>query len=186
MVVTFELFSGQSLVVYLDDGIRAATSTIHSEVFMSLLKSLKLSAAKPQSQPVSPQDRNREKLRSYLAEQRALVEAAIAGKPYSAVRTVTKIDEAGNRTRVEVTRTARKGWFTGAGGKVYLQLRYGGRPLELAKGMTSVEAEDLAAIGPVIDTLDKAVLAGEFDAAVAAAAQARAATMKAAKAKKEG
>ncbi len=52
--------------------------------------------------------------------------------------------------------------------------------------MTAVEAEGLAAIGPIIDTLDQAVLAGEFDAAVAAAAQSRAATMKTAKAKKAG
>lgn len=153
---------------------------------MSLLKSLKLSAAKPQSQPASPQDRNREKLRTYLAEQRALVEATIAGKPYAAVRTVTKTDGAGNRTRVEVPRTVRKGWFSSDGGKVYFQLRYAGRPLELAKGMTSAEAEGLAGVGPIIDTLDRAILAGEFDAAVASAAYARAATMKAAKAKKAG
>lgn len=151
---------------------------------MSLLKSLKLSAAKPQSQPASPQERNRDKLRGYLAEQRALAEATVAGKPYAAVRTVTKTDEAGNRTRVEVPRTVRKGWFIGDGSKVYFQLRYGGRPLELAKGMTSIEVDGLAGIGPIIDTLDQAVLAGEFDAAVAAAAQARAATMKTAKAKK--
>jgi len=153
---------------------------------MSLLKSLNLSAAKPQSQPASPQERNREKLRGYLAEQRALVEATMAGKPYAAVRTVTKTDDAGNRTRVEVPRNVRKGWFTGDGGKVYFQLRYGGKPLELAKGMTAVEADGLAAIGPIIDTLDQAVLAGEFDAAVAAAAQVRATTMKTAKAKKAG
>ena len=153
---------------------------------MSFLKSLKLSAAKPQSQPASPQERNREKLRGYLAEQRALVEAAIAGTAHAAVRTVTKTDETGNRTRVEVPRTVRKGWFIGDGGKVFFQLRYGGRPLELAKGMTSVEAEGIAGIGPIIDTLDRAVLAGEFDAAVAAAAQARAATMKTEKAKKAG
>ncbi len=153
---------------------------------MSLLKSLKLSAAKPQSQPASPQERNRDKLRGYLAEQRALVEATIAGKPHTAVRTVTKTDEAGNRTRVEIPRSIRKGWFVGDGGKVFFQLRYGGRPLELAKGMNSVEAEGIAGIGPIIDTLDQAVLAGEFDAAVAAAAQARAATMKTAKAKKAG
>lgn len=153
---------------------------------MSLLKSLKLSAAKPQNQPASPQERNREKLRGYLAEQRALAEVTVAGKPYAGVRTVTKTDEAGNRSRVEVPRTVRKGWFIGEGGKVFFQLRYGGQPLELAKGMTSVEADDLAAIGPIIDTLDQAVLAGEFDAAVAAAAQARAATMKTAKSKKAG
>lgn len=153
---------------------------------MSLLKSLKLSAAKPQNQPVSPLERGREKLRGYLAEQRALVEATIAGKPFAAVRMVTKKDEAGNRTRVEAPRTVRKGWFSGDGPKVYFQLRYGGRPLELARGMTSVEAEGIMGIGPIIDTLDQAVQAGEFDAAVAAAAQTRAATMKAAKAKKAG
>lgn len=151
---------------------------------MSLLKTLKLSAAKPQSQPANAQDRNREKLRSYLAEQRALIEATVAGKPFAAVRTVTKTDEAGNRTRVQAPRIVRKGWFTDDGGKVFFQLRYGGKALELAKGMSAVEAEGLAAIGPVIDTLDQAVQAGEFDAAVASAALARAATMKAAKGKK--
>jgi hypothetical protein len=151
---------------------------------MSLLKSLKLSAAKPQTQPANPQDRNREKLRGYLAEQRALIAATVAGKPYAAVRMVSKTDEAGNRTRVEAPRTVRKGWFTGEGGKAFFQLRYGGRPLELAKGMSAVEAENLAGLTAIIDTLDQAVQAGEFDAAVAAAAQARAAMMKAAKAKK--
>ncbi len=49
-----------------------------------------------------------------------------------------------------------------------------------------VLAQGLVAIGPIIDTLDQAVLAGEFDAAVSAAAPARAATMKTAKAKKAG
>lgn len=151
---------------------------------MSLLKSLKLSAAKPQAQPTNPQDRNREKLRGYLAEQRALIASTVAGKPYAAVRMVTKTDEAGNRTRVEAPRTVRKGWFTGDGTKAYFQLRYGGRPLELAKGMSAVEAENISGLTAVIDTLDQAVQAGEFDAAVAAAAQSRAATMKAAKAKK--
>ncbi|MGV9008070.1 hypothetical protein [Brevundimonas sp.] len=151
---------------------------------MSLLKSLKLSAAKPQAQPANPQDRNREKLRGYLAEQRALIAATVAGKPYAAFRTVTKTDEAGNRTRVEAPRAVRKGWFMGEGGKAFFQLRYGGRPLELAKGMSAVEADNVEGLTAIIDTLDQAVQAGEFDAAVAAAAQARAAMMKAAKANK--
>lgn len=151
---------------------------------MSLLKTLKLSAAKPQTQPTTAQDRGRQKLRSYLAEQRALVEATVAGTPFAAVRTVTKRDEAGNKTRVEAPRIVRKGWFVGDGGKAYFQLRYGGRPLELAKGMNSVETEDIKTLTAVIDTLDQAVEAGEFDTVVAAAAQARASTMKSQKAKK--
>ena len=151
---------------------------------MSLLKSLKLSAAKPQAQPANPQDRGRAKLRSYLADQRALIEATIAGKPHAAVRMVTRKDEAGNRTRVEAPRIVRRGWFTGDGTKAYFQLRYGGRPLELARGMSAVEAENIAGLAAVIDTLDQAVQAGEFDAAVTAAAQTRAATMKTAKARK--
>ena len=45
--------------------------------------------------------------------------------------------------------------------------------------MYAVEVENFAALAEVLDTLDSAVQAGEFDAVVAAAAQSRAATMKA-------
>lgn len=148
---------------------------------MSLLKTLKLSAAQPKNEPANPTERGRAKLQSYISDQRALVAATIEGKTFMSTRTVTKVDEAGNRVRVEVPKTVRKGWFAGEKGKVCFQLRYGSRPLELAKGMTSVEVDKLEALPAVLDTLDQAVLAGEFDAVVATAAQERAKALKARK-----
>lgn len=152
---------------------------------MSLLKSLKLSAASRSSQPVSPTERGRAKLRAYLYEQRHLATAQAQGATYTPTRTVTKTDEAGKKMKVEKPRNIRRGWFTGGDGKLFFELRYGGRPLELAKGMNAVEVENIAALPAILDTLDSAVQAGEFDAVVAAAAQSRATAMKA-KTKKAG
>lgn len=146
---------------------------------MSLLKSLKLSSVRRSAQPISPTERGRDKLRAYLDEQRQLATALAQGTTYAPTRTVTTTDEAGNKVKVEKPRSIRRGWFTGGDGKLFFQLRYGGRALELAKGMNAVEVENLAALPEVLDTLDSAVQAGEFDAVVAAAAQSRAATMKA-------
>ena len=49
---------------------------------MSMLKTLKLVAAKPA--PANATDRNREKLVRYLNEQKALVTAQLAGQPFGA------------------------------------------------------------------------------------------------------
>jgi len=148
-----------------------------------ILSTLKLTAATKPAQATNPAERGREKLRAYLSEQRALAQARIDGKPFAAVRTVTKKDEAGNRVRSEVPRVVRQGWFAGDGGKVLFQLRYGARPLDLGKGVNAVEVENLQALPTVIDTLSQAVDAGEFDPAVTAAAQERGKALKQAKAK---
>lgn len=135
---------------------------------MSMLKTLKLVAAKPA--PADAKGRNREKLVRYLTEQKALVAAHLAGETFNATRIVTRKDEAGNRTRVEAPRHVRRGWFTDANGSLFFTLRYGAKPLELAKGMTAISVDKLEALSAVIDTLTKAVEAGELDAVTAAAA----------------
>lgn len=135
---------------------------------MSMLKTLKLVAAKPA--PADAKGRNREKLVRYLTEQKALLAAHLAGEPFNATRVVTRKDEAGNRTRVEAPRHVRRGWFTDASGGLFFTLRYGAKPLELAKGMTAISVEKLEALPGVIDTLTQAVEAGELDAVVTVAA----------------
>lgn len=92
---------------------------------MSMLKTLKLVAAKPA--PADAKGRNREKLVRYLVEQKALVAAHLAGEPFNATRVVTRKDEAGNRTRVEAPRHVRRGWFTDTSGGLFFTLRYGGQ-----------------------------------------------------------
>lgn len=135
---------------------------------MSMLKTLKLVAAKPA--PSDTKTRNREKLIRYLADQKALVGAQLGGPTYSPTRMVTRKDEAGNRTRAEAPRHVRRGWFTDANGRLAFTVRYGAKPLELAKGMTAISVEKLEALPAVIDTLTQAVEAGELDAVAAAAA----------------
>lgn len=135
---------------------------------MSMLKTLKLVAAKPA--PSDAKTRNREKLIRYLTDQKALVGAQLGGPAYSPTRMVTRKDEAGNRTRIEAPRHVRRGWFTDANGNLAFTVRYGAKPLELAKGMTAISVEKLEALPAVIDTLTQAVEAGELDAVAATAA----------------
>ena len=91
---------------------------------------------------------------------------------------MTRTNDAGQKVRVEVQRRVRKGWFTDPSGKMFFQLRYGARPIELAKGMNAVEVERLAAVPELIDSIVEAVRAGELDAQLTAARDARRANFK--------
>jgi hypothetical protein len=136
---------------------------------MSVLKTLKLADAKPVHN-VTAKDRGRAKLINYLDEQRALVSAQLEGKTFQATKTVFRTGEAGERVRVEAVRNVRRGWFTDAAGTLFFQIRYGAKPLELAKGMTAIQVETVEALPATIDTIKQAVTAGELDAVLAAAA----------------
>jgi hypothetical protein len=144
---------------------------------MSILKSLKLAAA-TQSNSGNSEFAFREKLLRYLEEQKALVDAEVIGKPYAPTRRVSKTNDAGEAVRVEVPRRVRKGWFTDASGKMFFQLRYGSKPLEIAKGMNAVEVQDLAETSTVIRTIIDAVNAGELDAQLKSAIAERKAAFK--------
>ena len=74
---------------------------------MSILKSLKLTAATP-ANPGASEHSFRTKLLRYLAEQRALAEAEIAGTPFQATKKVTRTNEAGEKVRVEAARAGSK------------------------------------------------------------------------------
>ncbi len=129
---------------------------------MSILKSLKLAAAAP-TNPTTSEHAFRAKLLGYLAEQKALAEAEIAGTPFSATRRVTRTNDAGEKARVDVPRHVRKGWFTDTSGKTFFQLRYGSKPLEFAKGMNAVEVQGLNEVPEIITSIMEAINAGELD-----------------------
>ncbi|MGE4431818.1 MAG: hypothetical protein AB7E05_13865 [Sphingobium sp.] len=129
---------------------------------MSILKSLKLTAAAP-ANPASSEHGFRAKLLRYLAEQKALAEAEIAGTPFTAIRRVTRTNDAGEKVRVDAPRNVRKGWFTDANGKMFFQLRYGAKPLEFAKGMNAVEVQNINEVPEIIGSIIAAINAGELD-----------------------
>lgn len=139
---------------------------------MSILKTLKLTAA-TRNVTLTSEQVLRGKLVSYLNEQKALVEAEIGGTAFSATKRVTRTNEAGEKVRVDAPRHVRKGWFTDATGKMFFQIRYGSKPLELAKGMNAVEVENLAGLPTVIASIIDAVQAGELDAQAKAAIASR-------------
>ncbi|AOF99549.1 hypothetical protein BSY18_3387 [Blastomonas sp. RAC04] len=144
---------------------------------MSILKSLKLTAATP-TKPETSEHSFRTKLLRYLAEQQALAEAEIAGTPFQATKKVTRTNEAGEKVRVETARQVRKGWFTDASGKMFFQLRYGSKPLELAKGMNAVSVQDIKEVPVIIGSIIEAIHAGELDPQLTAAIAERKANFK--------
>ena len=135
---------------------------------MSILKTLKLTAA-TRNAPLTPEQVLRGKLVSYLNEQKALAEAEIGGTAFNAYKRVTRTNEAGEKVRVDAPRHVRKGWFTDAQGKMFFQIRYGSKPLELAKGMNAVQIDNLGELPSMIVSIIDAINAGELDVQVKAA-----------------
>lgn len=151
---------------------------------MSILKSLKLTSATPVN--VNALEHGfRAKLLRYLEEQKALAEAEITGTTFTATKKVTRTNMEGEKIRVDAPRTVRKGWFTDASGKMFFQLRYGSKPLELTKGMNAVAVENLAEVPGIIASIIEAINAGELDPQLTTAIAERKANFKP-KAKKAG
>ena len=144
---------------------------------MSILKTLKLAAATSANR-ASSEYNFRDKVLRNLNEQKALAMAEIAGASFHATHRVTRTNETGERIRVEVPRNVRKGWFTNDSGKLFFQLRYGSRPLELSKGMNAVEVNSLADLPAIIGSIIEALDAGELDTQIKVARDARRANFK--------
>lgn len=139
---------------------------------MSVLRKLKLSSAAPA--PIhDPKQGARAKLVRYLHEQKAVALAELEGRAYIATKLVFRTADNGQRVRAEAPRHVRRGWFRDAAGVLFFQARYGNRPLNLGKGMTSIEVGSLDALPPIVDALVEATNAGELDEALATAAAER-------------
>ena len=137
---------------------------------MGVLNALKLVAAQ-QRQSLSAVQIRRDKLVSRLTEQIDLARATQTGTRFTATRTRTITDtEIGLRRQVEAAKRVKPWWFKAENGKVVLSLRYGSRVLELAKGKSAVEVGSDKDLVLVLGTIREAVLAGELDAQMEAAA----------------
>ena len=137
---------------------------------MGVLNALKLVAAQ-QRQSLSAVQIRRDKLVSRLTEQIDLARATQTGTRFTATRTRTITDtETGLRRQVEAAKRVKPWWFKAENGKVVLSVRYGSRVLELAKGKSAVEVGSDKDLVLVLGTIREAVLAGELDAQMEAAA----------------
>ena len=133
---------------------------------MATLATLKLSTAvKPTHMPAVQVRRN--KLVKRLWEQVELAKAQEAGTHFSPTKFRTVVEnDTGLRKQVEVSKRIKQWWFTADNGKLALSIRYGARLLELAKGKYAVELASEKELGPTLEIIKAAVLAGELDAAI--------------------
>ena len=141
---------------------------------MSVLKTLKLSAAAPAASTNDPLGRARDKLLAQLADQRDMVSASLEGRLYEPPRMLAlRKDASGQRVRVEVNRRVRRGWFQDPAGTVHFIMRVGGKPLELQPGKAAISIGSLDKLPGTLEALITAVRAGELDPQIKEAAAAR-------------
>lgn len=139
---------------------------------MSALNTLKLvNTKRPQS--ASPIVLRRNKLSNQLHEQIEMARCQADGKTYAPSRMRSIKDKhTGERKLVDAVKRVKQWWFVADNGRVCLQVRYGTRVLELAKGKNSIEVGTVAELLPVLETVKKCVEAGELDAQIDAASAA--------------
>jgi hypothetical protein len=130
---------------------------------MSALNSLKLVAAK-RPQTASPIVHRRNKLSNQIWEQIELARASAEGKTFAPIRMRNVKDKlTGERKTIEAAKRVKQWWFVADNGKVCLQVRYGTRVLELAKGKNSIEVGSGNELLSVLETVKKCVENGELD-----------------------
>ena len=136
---------------------------------MSVIANLKVVAAnRPQQQPMIVQRRN--KLINRLHDQLELAKAESEGREYlKARRRHVKNPTTGEYAEAVVSRKPRAWYWSANDGKVYINLRYGTRILELSKGKSAIEVGEMKQLVPMIEALKRAVAAGELDIQIEAA-----------------
>lgn len=132
---------------------------------MSALQSLKLvNQRRPNALP--PVLHRRRKLDTKLWEQIQLAQAQAEGNTFAVKRFKTVRDVEGVTKSIEVHKRVRPWWFVADNGKVCLNVRYGNRVLELAKGKSAIEVTTPTELINTLELIRKAVSDGELDAQI--------------------
>ena len=130
----------------------------------TVMSSLKVINAVKQVANDSTQFR-REKLCKKLDEQINLAIAVSEGNTYTVKRQRNiKDKESGLTTTVEVNKRVRQWWFVNRDtNKVALQLRYGTKVIEFAKGKNAIEVSSGEELITTLQKLRTATMSGELD-----------------------
>jgi hypothetical protein len=133
---------------------------------MATLGSLKLSAAQKATSVTGSQIR-RAKMVKALNEQIALAKAQQNGDSFSVTKFRSIVDtETGVRKLVESNKRVKQWWFATDNGKLAINVRYGARMLELARGKFAIEVASEKELVPTLEALKTIALSGELDAAI--------------------
>ena len=132
---------------------------------MSLISSLKLIEFRPET----AQGRifvRRRKLADKIDQQIKLA----TDPAYTTSKFVTVTDENGNQHRREVAKRIKRWWVVNADNTVQLTVRYGSKPIELAKGKNAVEVSSAEELITTLEKLQELVLDGTLDSQISVAA----------------
>jgi len=133
---------------------------------MATLASLKLSAAQ-KATSVSGGQIRRAKMVKALGEQILLAKAQLNGDSFSVTKFRSVVDtETGARKLVESNKRVKQWWFATDNGKLAINVRYGARMLELAKGKFAIEVANEKDLVSTLEALKTIAAAGELDAAI--------------------
>ena len=133
---------------------------------MTKLFDLKLIAAKRPTQ-LSPAVQRRNKISKRIAEQIELATAAQDGKSYAPTKQRKVNDaETGESKTISVPKRIKPWWFVADNGKLCVQLRYGAKVVEFAKGKGAIEVASPTELVATLTVLRDAVMSGELDAQI--------------------
>ena len=137
----------------------------------SILNSLKLVNAK-RINVIDPIQFRRSKLNEKLKIQIEMAKALSRGEQFTVKRMKKVTDEVSGQTAlIEVAKRVKTWWFTNTETKrVAVQLFYGNKVLDLAKGKNAVEVSNGEELIAVLLKLQDAVLDGSLDSQISVAA----------------
>ena len=128
----------------------------------SVLQSLKVvSATRPKRQ--SPVLQRRGKLLARIQDQIQAAQANAKGDEFRVTIVRRKRDASGEMVDVSRQRKVKECWWVADDGKVMVELRYGLRSIEFAKGKSAIEVADPKQLIPTLELLKSAASNGEFD-----------------------
>ena len=120
-----------------------------------------VNSKKPTSIPPILQRRN--KLSTKVWEQIQLAKAQREGNTFTVKKFKSVKDYDGSRKTVEHQKRVRQWWFVASDGKVCLNVRYGAKVIEFAKGKTAIEVASAEELIKALEIIKSAVEAGELD-----------------------
>jgi len=123
-----------------------------------------VNSKKPTAIPPILQRRN--KLSTKVWEQIQLAKAQREGGTYTVKKFKTVKDYDGSRKSIEIQKRVRQWWFIASDGKVCLNIRYGAKIIEFAKGKTAVEVGTSDELIKALEIIKGAIEAGELDAQI--------------------
>ncbi|WP_299944357.1 DUF6641 family protein [uncultured Microbulbifer sp.] len=127
----------------------------------SILNTLTLSKVPEKSK--DPIVKRRNKLLEKLEMQREMARCMLEEVTFSVFREKWVTDpETGEKTKARVPKRVRP-WYYKSEGNYYIQIFYGNKPLELAKGKAAVMVDCEDDLLPVFDKITEAVGKGELD-----------------------